>query len=943
MADLGVAALGSQNATNWTAMTAWTANLTRYAPSMEDLVWACPRMFKRLGSFMVPSDAQSLNESISQLAPNPAAVGADLLRTANATFETLMDLGEGGTAGGAATAEEATVRRLSLEGARSFGGVFSYVTSKWALACIVMAVVLNRTHIYAATRRRLQLRWTVRLALRIVPIIWISVNAVRLLQSIQCQTSPDFAELRWGNSSMKSDLMFSYNNPFFNRLGATILGATDEQSCRSVKMILSEDDDNIQHIQGSLSALWPLFLSFCLSNFIESVSCTVQGRPHASEVAMSLFEQSLAFAEADAAISSQLSWSSFTKGSGVKVAVNGTTIALTRSMIMNRVNTAPEVLWIAFLCAITHVTSHLLGVFDLQAKFRLYNTGIWAFCFIGTFVWSTVTFDLDDPATQGLLRFPAVCIIGMIPHILVLFGIIICFSIYGVALILSALSSRGDDERASMSFRQRLIHAHQNMQANISLSEIRITREMDIYTALLRTGFTAVTMASEAVYLNEDRGVSVQSHTWLDNARLQEAEEMQRNWSGLGLTNSQYDNIGAIGLVPVQGKYGYSANGYARERAAQKVPKGGVDRSIRNGVGAAERSARWLMALELFLTVHRLFARISALILLWMFRVARIRSQPAWLLQMANRSTDSKEGKNEDKSKDGPGGPGSKTVDENPLARPENQDIEAEFRRSEPSLNEEHLESELYAYWLRGGWWGGHDSSGDFRPAVNDDDWDTTSVVTATTTDGDSQDEYAWESEEDGQRTPTGRSPRRSRDESSVIDSPFSMNDFARLLQPKSREEREHARNLAAHLQSDKIMTRSQYRRIESLQRTRILTNPGSGPTHDGVMTAPGRGGRKLSPEDEERVLEQLLLARRQSAAVPSSMSASSWQDGAAGLGSGGPPCVVCQSSPRSIIVWPCRCLSLCDECRVSLAINNFDKCVCCRRDVISFSRIFVP
>ena len=51
----------------------------------------------------------------------------------------------------------------------------------------------------------------------------------------------------------------------------------------------------------------------------------------------------------------------------------------------------------------------------------------------------------------------------------------------------------------------------------------------------------------------------------------------------------------------------------------------------------------------------------------------------------------------------------------------------------------------------------------------------------------------------------------------------------------------------------------------------------------------------------------------------------------------------VCQSSPRSIIVWPCRCLSLCDDCRVTLAMNNFDKCVCCRRDVVSFSRVFVP
>ena len=68
-----------------------------------------------------------------------------------------------------------------------------------------------------------------------------------------------------------------------------------------------------------------------------------------------------------------------------------------------------------------------------------------------------------------------------------------------------------------------------------------------------------------------------------------------------------------------------------------------------------------------------------------------------------------------------------------------------------------------------------------------------------------------------------------------------------------------------------------------------------------------------------------------------------SWATGADGLGPDGPQCVVCQSAPRTVIVWPCRCLSLCDDCRVSLAMNNFDKCVCCRREVISFSRIFVP
>ena len=62
------------------------------------------------------------------------------------------------------------------------------------------------------------------------------------------------------------------------------------------------------------------------------------------------------------------------------------------------------------------------------------------------------------------------------------------------------------------------------MQANVPLSGIRITLHMDFYTALLRTGFAIMTMASEAVYLNESRGVSIKQRTWLEEDRLREIE-----------------------------------------------------------------------------------------------------------------------------------------------------------------------------------------------------------------------------------------------------------------------------------------------------------------------------------------------------------------------------------------------------------------------------------
>jgi hypothetical protein len=88
-----------------------------------------------------------------------------------------------------------------------------------------------------------------------------------------------------------------------------------------------------------------------------------------------------------------------------------------------------------------------------------------------------------------------------------------------------------------------------------------------------------------------------------------------------------------------------------------------------------------------------------------------------------------------------------------------------------------------------------------------------------------------------------------------------------------------------------------------------------------------------MAPDEEAELLEELILSRRRTTNDREQEE----------TGAGGPLCVVCHSASRSIIVWPCRCLSLCDECRVTLAMNNFDKCVCCRREVCSFSRIYMP
>ncbi|KAM3162739.1 hypothetical protein ACU8KH_03000 [Lachancea thermotolerans] len=50
--------------------------------------------------------------------------------------------------------------------------------------------------------------------------------------------------------------------------------------------------------------------------------------------------------------------------------------------------------------------------------------------------------------------------------------------------------------------------------------------------------------------------------------------------------------------------------------------------------------------------------------------------------------------------------------------------------------------------------------------------------------------------------------------------------------------------------------------------------------------------------------------------------------------------CVVCKTNTRNIVLWPCKCFALCEECRVSLGLRGFKTCICCRTDVRGYSKI---
>ncbi|KAL2885677.1 Protein ASI1 [Ceratocystis lukuohia] len=940
------------------------ADVSKYMPSLKDLALVGPRIVKKLSTFILTQDDDEAIPilSQSQLLADPnhpdntvAAVATAAAATASvelhasslptmastvfdaATSTTLNSLNDSQTPTG-------PVGRMASDSVRNLGTILSFAFSKWAISSVAMTILLNRTNVYACTRRPVRLSLLSRLIVRSPAIALLVYYAISILRALQCQTSPEFSRLRWSDPTQSSDLMFAFDLPALNWISSSLLlGASDRDSCIAAHMIPLEPGNSGKpfSLHGSLSLLWPVFMSICLSWFVECLSCSVEGRHVGTETGMSLLETSLAFSEAEGAISGQISW---TKQNPIKPSVTGTTgLVLTRSMILNRANASPEMLVVAFLTCMAHITSNLLAIFRLQSRYRLISTGVWASCFMAILICSWCSFSFDDIESQSLLRFPTVCLLSWVPHMMLFFGMVCCLGIYGLTVLLSSLSLDGNREYSTIA--SRASAAMENMQARISLAELRVTGQVDFYTALLRVGFAAVSLASEVVYLQEDKQVNIKPRTWLEQHRLESLGSPNTVLGRMSIVDLRYDDVGTVGLIPIERDPSLPVsvdNGYAHQRLAQSIKDSSYpEKRIRDSIGAAERRNKLLMAIDLLLSMLRLVGAVSALLALALFSSVGVTWRPRLLVQLSSnikprQTNDSAEGPGKQRS-NGLKGLGG-TIAGVRIPTSDDVDVEAEVRKGRAAsimngeIDENDIDNRLYRWWVKGGIWGKTDTSGDYNPPIDEESEDHTSDI--------SEDEDDDVTDNEGAPGASQTGLQRYRHSSPFSDTPIEASDLARLLHPQTLQDRENARTLSAHLASDTLVTRSRFRRIEQLQKSRILM-----PRQ--VQQRSVKWQSALDDEEEERLLEALLLSRRNKASGSVDDSSvgdhSSWSEGASGLGNSGPQCVVCQCAPRTIIVWPCRCLSLCDDCRVSLAMNNFDKCVCCRREVGSFSRIYVP
>jgi hypothetical protein len=942
------------------------SNNTSFFPSPADLLMALPRLL---------SKASSLGDimwSGGSVIAEPTKANLTNSTVATTAGQFVQESVAAAASGLAASSDDIGM----FQALKNMASFFSYITSKWAIATFAIvsiaglvyewytngcckAILLNRTHFYASSRVPLSFdRVYLRFAIYIVPLLLFLYQIQGILQAMRCQTSPGWSELQYGASARQLDTDFAGDGGYLWRASSALLfWETTEDSCRAANMIPLDDEST--RLSGSLAILWPLFLSLGISHFVETLSCALQGRHPVQEAGMTLFEHSLAFAEAEAVVTKPFGVDStrFFKPRQM-FTPDGTSFFMPRSSLNKIANVPPEVLIISLISSISHFTSNTLAIAGVRSRYRLITTTIWGLAYMATFTWSfmKLTSRIADPnqSSVGILRFPTVCIVGFIPHLLILAGIAACGMIYLLALFITVLSPPpGQPE--SLTLRERFTAAYNNLHANIHLSAstpLTINWNEDFYTAILKVGFTVLTAASEAVFLNEGTKVHVHPMTWVEKKRLQDIINRRRKFRQ-SLTNVPPELRGgtlAPGIEVIDNIDGDdlgqgAASGYANERKTRGA-LGASDTTRTSGhpdpAGLAQRRSRMFMTYRFFKSISMLIAAIHARLTMALLRRLRIAYRPRWLIRLA--------GPQEPEKHRGPYIPAHSratrsatagepwlTFDDRTQVLPDSSfDVETfakeRLRRSgyytdpESEDSQDRLNDYLYSWWRNGGRWGDVDISTDYVPPQDDD---TTSVMSFSTTD-----DSEWSDESDGQRTPTRETYQRGlREMTPSSDHTIDLARLSHLLDPKTREDREEAKLLARHLTSTNVLTRSQYRKMHDREEAKILTTSRY-KMGDAV---------KMTAEEEEQLLEEMILSRRSAVAPLGQSTGGSWDSGGEGMGAEGPQCVVCQLSPRTVLVWPCGCLSLCDECRVGLASKNYTACVCCRTNVAAYSRLYVP
>ncbi|KAK9366005.1 hypothetical protein V1509DRAFT_631352 [Lipomyces kononenkoae] len=704
---------------------------------------------------------------------------------------------------------------------RRIGTFVAYLTSPFALLCMLMAIVLNRTVVFASVRRPQTLPMYARLLIRSVAIVQLTRATAPLVTALKCY----------------SPILGQYIPEYF---------------------AINPEDGKCP----GPDILWHLYKAFCTGHFVETFSSALQGRIPSPDTGMTLFEYSLAFQEAQSAQRPSV-----------------------------------EVLVISLIWALNYLTFLIISVFDLQ-NYRLIPSTFFGIISLTYFAASTY---------HGRAQFfPTVWVIGFAPHLAVLYVIILCGSIY----LLASLFAGGTSNLQS-SVRT----------VNVSLSE-------DFYSCLLKLGILVLTSAADATYMAEGPSLVVPETTWIEalefnrRAGFEYINEMPADpedgsislrkrltftADAVGDYNSAFNNsFGVVASSRSNKKRRRSHSSSLRHASSPlqnsiKRPSGYGNHNVRVGgnihtlQGSSGTAQRKSGRFGRFVLLYRV--RMAYKLVLWCFRVCvNLIWKAFFRLNRWRRHIPS-------------------NVEDEGI-------VDGPIQQNAVDASNSLSDDEYYSLFLQGDQLPEEDPSGDFEPSDDEDDF--------TTLENDDDDDIDRASSNALAISSGAGDASELFPELSILDISLSS-----LLLPRSPEERQLARVMVAHMSANEVVTRARMGHYED--RLYGSENAYYGYSDDSSSD---------SFDDESASFLSLLNERRRNGGKnPNTLGYGIADGNDDGMAATYSPslCVVCHAAQRNIVLWPCRCLAVCEECRVSLALRNFKGCVCCRRDVVSFSRLYVP
>ncbi|KAK6453848.1 uncharacterized protein RJT20DRAFT_131293 [Scheffersomyces xylosifermentans] len=542
-----------------------------------------------------------------------------------------------------------------------------------------------------------------------------------------------------------------------------------------------------------------------------------------------------------------------------------------------------ESLLLATLFSIlNHLNIHVGGLIN-NNKYRLIPSTILGISFLGYFVSSF--FDWK------ILQFPTILIMTFTPQVLVLSIIFISAAIFSGAIIANGF--RLED----LNYASFFLYEGNGEDSDFSSRNFNVSLSDDFYTALLNIGVLAITSAGKSSYITELSLVTLDSETWLERSLWEKAKLAAKS---LGKSSQTMDHQDLISYFKENGLTGYDN---IIDKPSQRLITGSTIEEETQDPSDSRRMSvfkrRFVFTKEIVVDFSDLIYglltdKLMLSVIPKLFRKHVLRQEIKCTAPKSGPETAIEFGQRK------------RSVPPY-LRKYAKRRGGSEFTEAtKPANRIEEIDEDIeekYLDLLNGELLPEVDTSEDFNVVYySDSDYESETDVVEVIPSTPSQ---------------RGRIPLAAEEPQSLIalNELITPEEFSAMMSSSNFNILQH------HLNRDNsgILTRARFNKLVR---------------HSEGLASGVTGALVSADKDESLKLLELIVAKRAEKTKKKDED-DTFADRF--------DCVICQTNPREIITWPCKCFAICESCRLSLVSKGIEGCVCCRRDVEGVSKVFIP